>query len=321
MGTGEPSGLLLEMNDVLDNIIPPLPYEELAPAVAATAQQFLAAGITSICDATHTNGLREWDLFARLQAEGHLPLDVTLMEGVAHIGEMPSEPQPRLRRGHVKIMLSEVGGTITPDEAELARIVAEVHNAGRDVATHAVEERAVAATIAAIEAALHARPRPHRHRIEHAALLPEGAEARLSRKGITVVTQPAFIAEHGDRYLRDVPPEKHERLYPIADLLGAGVRVAASTDAPVASIDAVSAMAAAITRRTASGALLAPAQAIAFEDAARMWTQRAAEAVGIEARGRIAPGLPADLVRISSADGALAIEAVYRNGKPVLPAA
>jgi len=287
---GTPSGLLLEMGDVVDRAVPPLPYGELAPAVAEVAARYGEAGVAAVCDATHTNGRAEWELFARLQAEGHLPLDVVMMEGLVHAGEMPDVRSGPLRRGHVKVMLSEAGG-LSPDEGELARIVRELHAAGRDVAVHAVEERAVAAAVAAIESAVHARPRPHRHRIEHAALVARGDPARIARAGITVVAQPAFLLNHGDRYLRDVPPEKHTRLYPIATLLRAGARVAASTDAPVAPIAPADAIRAAVERRTSSGAPIAPRQAVSLQRALSMWTRDAAWALGLEGeRGRLAAG-------------------------------
>ena len=319
-GTGEPSGLLLEMNDVVDRVVPPLPYADLAPAVEETARAFITAGITAICDATPTNGAREWETFARLQADGRLPLDVTLMEGVEHAKEIPSKAQVGLRRGHVKIMLSEVGGTLTPNEDELARIVREIHRTGRDVAIHAVEERAVAASIDAIAAALAEQPRLHRHRIEHAALLPEGAAERMAALGVTIVTQPAFLFEHGDRYLRDVPPEHHARLYPIADLLRAGVMVAASTDAPVSAVDPLEGMRAAIARRTRDAAVVGQEEAVGFGDALRMWTSSAAHACGTEAtRGRIAPGMAADLVLLHGDVAEMQVVDVWRRGERLFP--
>jgi len=318
---GTPSGLLLEMNDVVDRAVPPLPYDELASAVAEVAARYLAAGVTAVCDATHTNGRAEWELFARLQAGGHLPLDVTLMEGAAHAGEpggpsgMPAVTTGPLRRGHVKIMLSEAGG-LTPGEHELARIVRDLHDAGRDVSVHAVEERAVAAALGAIEAALRARPRPHRHRIEHAALLPRGAACAIARAGITIVTQPAFVYHSGDRYLRDVPPEKHARLYPIASLFRAGVRVAASTDAPVVTPSPFEGIAAATERRTSSGAVLGQRQALSLRRALAMWTSEAAWAIGAEGeRGRVAPGMAADVVLVAGVGVEARVLATYHRGR------
>ena len=319
--SGDPSGLLLEMNDVVDRVVPPLPYAELAAAVAEVSRRFIANGVTAVVDATHTNGAREWETFARLQDGGSLPLDLTLMEGLAHDGDMPEAPRDRLRRGSVKIMLSEVGGGLAPDEATLRRAVLAMHRAGRGVAIHAVEERAVGAAIDAIEAAVgETGARECGHRIEHAGLLPPGAAERLARLGVCVVTQPGFVYEQGDRYLKQVPREKHGRLYPWGDLLHAGVCVAASSDAPVSSIGVPAALRAAMDRRTEAGAVLGAGQAVSFEQAAAMWTREAARAAGYTDRGAIAPGMVADFVLMDDRDGGLRVLETYVRGERVYAA-
>ncbi|MHB8376588.1 MAG: amidohydrolase family protein, partial [Dehalococcoidia bacterium] len=129
-----------------------------------------------------------------------------------------------------------------------------------------------------------------------------------------------FVFEHGDRYLREVPPEKHSRLYPIGDLLLADGRVAASSDAPVAAIGALEGLRAAIARRTRAGAVLGPAQAVDFEAALAMWTRAGAEACGLGAtRGGIAPGMAADFVLLSEASERAEVVAVYVRGELVAP--
>jgi hypothetical protein len=234
------------------------------------------------------------------------------------VDETPSS-HARLHRGHVKIMLHELGDTLAPDERQLGEIVRDLHARGRDVAIHAVQPRAVAAALDAIAAAAAARPRAHRHRIEHAALLPEGAAARIAALGVTVVTQPAFIFEQGDRYLHEVPPHEHDALYPIASLLRAGVHVAGSSDAPVGPLDPLAGIRAAMTRRTRAGAVVASGQAVSFEQALTMWTSSAAEACGLEnARGRIAPGMPADLVLLLAPAGNAELVRVWRAGEGVV---
>ncbi|MBI5284841.1 MAG: amidohydrolase family protein [Chloroflexi bacterium] len=319
--SGEPSGLLLEMNDVVDRVVPPLPYADLAGAVEDVSRRFIASGVTAVVDATHTNGAREWETCARLQNGGYLPLDVTLMEGLAHAGEMPGSPRARLRRGHVKIMLSEVGGGLAPAEATLRRAVLAMHRAGRGVAIHAVEERAVGAAIDAIEAAVGDAGTPEvGHRIEHAGLLPPGAAERLARLGVCVVTQPAFVHEQGDRYLEQVPREKHTRLYPWGDLLRADVCVAASSDAPVSSIGVPAALRAAMDRGTEAGAVLGAGQAVSFEQAAAMWTRDAARAAGYPDRGAISPGLVAAFVLRDDRDGGLRVLETYVRGERVYAA-
>ena len=74
--------------------------------------------------------------------------------------------------------------------------------------------------------------------------------------GLTVVTQPNFVAERGDQYLTDVPAAEHRQLWRVASLLKAAVPVALSTDMPFGHGDPWTAMRAAVHRTTLSGAVL-----------------------------------------------------------------
>ncbi|MGB6838586.1 MAG: amidohydrolase [Dehalococcoidia bacterium] len=303
LDSGEPTGLLLEMEELVQQAVPPLAHQELAEGVRRAGERFLSEGITALQDATHTNGRAEWELFARLRREGVLPLAVTLMEGFEHLGEMPeAEEAIGLRRGPLKIMVSELGDHIHPDEAQLARMVWEAHRAGRQVAIHAVEERAVSAATAAIAEAVSRQPRAHhRHRIEHCGLLPPSLERRLAEVEALVVTQPSFLYHRGDRYLARVAPEKRSRLYAIRSLSRAGVTVAAGSDCPLVPPGALRGVAAATGRRAASGVTLVQEEAIDVTQALRMHTIDAAYAAfQEEQRGSICPGLQADLVLLSA---------------------
>ena len=299
LSSGEPTGVLLGMERLIERAVAPLPYAELAAGVRQASQRLLQAGVTCVQDATHTNGRAEWELFERLIADGSLSLDVVLMEGIEHLGELPERGgEGRLRRGAAKIMLHELGDDIWPDERELGRLVMEAHDAGRQVAIHAVGERAVAAAAESIERALGDSPRgDHRHRIEHCGLLPDGLAPRLARLGVTVVSQPSFLFERGERYVRLVPKEQQPSLYPFRTLQQAGVAIAAGSDAPVTQPAPLASVAAAVERRTADGRPIASAEAVRAEVALGWWTSGAAHAAFLEReRGTVAAGMRADLV-------------------------
>lgn len=336
--SGEPTGVLVDMERLIDDAVPPLPYRELEAGVREATRLLLRAGVTCVQDASHTNGRSEWVLFERLIARGALSLDVVAMEGIDHLGEMPetsvggrgpSGTGVRLRRGAVKIMLHELGQELVPDEAELTRIVAEVHAAGRQLAIHAVGERAVAAATGAVEEALRRRPRAdHRHRIEHCGLLPNGMAPRMAQLGVVVVSQPAFVFERGERYLRLVPEDKRPGLYAFRTLRDAGVTLAAGSDAPVTAPEPLSSVAAAVDRQTASGRVLAPEQAVGAGDALRWWTAGAAWAALLDGEsGAIRAGRQADLVLLPSdattrPPGALRemhVQKVWQKGHQVAP--
>jgi predicted amidohydrolase YtcJ len=300
--SGEPTGLLLEMNDVVDPFVPPLPYKELSAGVRQAAQVFLSQGVTAVQDATATNGWQEWELFRRLMTGGCLPLSITLMEGYRHLGELPeADDALPLRRGPVKVVIAELGAELHPSPEELTETVWRIHRAGRQVAIHAVGKAAVAAAVQALAKALGRRPRrDHRHRIEHCGVCPPDLAGRLGDLGVVVVTQPSFVYHNGDRYLRQVPPDDLPHLYPLRTLLEAGVPVATGSDAPVVPPGALSGLVGAVRRLSSRGAAVAPSQAVSVEEALAMHTRTAAYAAFEEdRRGSLRAGKRADLVLLS----------------------
>lgn len=132
------------------------------------------------------------------------------------------------------------------------------HLGGRPVAVHCVSAAQLVVTIAALRAA-GSYPGD---RIEHAAVVPDDNLAVLAELGVTIVTQPNFVAERGSQYLQDVPADEHPALWRVASLIGAGIPVAASTDAPFGALDPWAAMRAAVTRITATGEVLGPRERI-----------------------------------------------------------
>jgi predicted amidohydrolase YtcJ len=159
-------------------------------------------------------------------------------------------------------------------------------------------------------------------RIEHGGVIHEGAIHRLMALDLTVVSQPAFIAERGDRYGANVPPAEQQDLDRCASLRAAGVPVAASSDAPYATPDPWAGIAAAIGRRTAAGLTLGAAERVTPAAAMSLYLDDAA-APGRRPR-RVAVGAVADLCLLNtSLKGALAapdaglVRATLVGGRPV----
>lgn len=174
------------------------------------------------------------------------------------------------------------------DLDELARWIAERHADAAPVAVHCVTAAQLVVTLAALQSAgTHPRDR-----IEHAAVVPDGALPDLARSGIAVVTQPNFVAERGDQYLHEVPMAEHHELWRVASLLRAGVPVALSTDMPFGDDDPWKAMRAAVHRTTGSGAVVGAAEKISARRALEMFLG-CADAPATPRR--IEPGQPGDL--------------------------
>lgn len=129
-------------------------------------------------------------------------------------------------------------------------------------------------------------------RIEHAAVVPDECLAELAALGVTVATQPNFVAERGDQYLTDVPTGEQPELWRVASLLSAGVPVALSTDLPFGDANPWAAMRAAVHRTTSAGAVLGAAERIPALTALSMFFGSPNRPT--QAR-TVAPGQPADL--------------------------
>jgi predicted amidohydrolase YtcJ len=103
---------------------------------------------------------------------------------------------------------------------------------GLRVAAHAIGDEALRTVVRAVQ---ETRP-THRPRIEHASLVPEGLRRPLRESGVDLVVQPGFRRSDpwtGDR----VGPDRSATVYPLAELLAAGIRMAGSSDGPIEPID------------------------------------------------------------------------------------
>jgi predicted amidohydrolase YtcJ len=216
------------------------------PDLAAVGRRLASMGITGVTDATPELS----DDTIRLLAGAALPQRLQLLGAPAGI---------RLPEG-----ITAGPWKILPPDHEppnLEALLAEVrraHAAGRPVAIHAVTRESLVVALATLADAGPVRG----DRIEHAAVAGPDLLPMLARVGPAVVTQPGFAAERADQYRRDMPETEHADLYRHASLLKAGIRVAASSDAPFASEDPWRTIAAAATRDLAPAERVTPGQAL-----------------------------------------------------------
>ncbi len=320
--TGEPTGLLYEMGDFLYDRIPPLTPAELEKGLQKANMELISLGVTSIQDASSRNGTEQWKLLQSWKKSGILHPRVNLMMGIYAFKKNSKQHylnelnQNQFRLGAIKIILDDTTGRLHPSQSELNEMVFEVHHAGQQIAIHALEEKAVKAACEAIQFALQKSPaKDHRHRIEHCSVCPPELARKIASLGITVVTQPAFIYFHGERYLDTVPDEQLKHLYPIRILLDQGINVAASSDCPIVSPDPLIGMNAAMHRLSATGDIVGARQKIPSSAALQMYTLNAARATFEETiKGTITPGKLADLV-VLNADPTRLTTDEFRNLK------
>ncbi|OGO22395.1 MAG: hypothetical protein A2Z28_02080 [Chloroflexi bacterium RBG_16_51_9] len=304
LDSGEPDGVLFEMVGHISKVLPSLSEEEITSGIALANKHYLSQGITSLQDATVTNDLERWQLFRNFKDEGLLKSRVYMMFGFDAMSQFREAGlaggfgDEGLRLGGVKFVLTDAPGEIYPPQPELNQKVLEAHQAGFQVAIHAVQEETVEAAISALEYAHSQVPvTDSRHRIEHCSECPSDLLWRLKRLQTVIVTQPPFLYYSGERYLAVVPPERLSKLYRIKSFLDSGLVVAGSSDSPIASDNPLVGIYTAVTRKAETGQQVLPEERISVSQALAMYTINAAYASFEEGiKGSITPGKLADMV-------------------------
>ncbi len=300
---GRPTGALDRADDWIRAVIGG-EFPDLAPVGRALA----ASGVTGVTDCTPYEDPSGPTAIAEAVTSGALPQQVVLTGG---LGLLDHELPPAVQRGPVKLVLDDAH---LPELSDVVDAIEAAHGAGRCVALHVVTATALAFAIAAWR---EAGPSPG-DRIEHGSVINPAAIGPIAELGLTVVTQPAFIAERGDRYLAEVDDD-HDDLYRCATLLERGIPVAASSDAPYTAPDPWRAIEAAVRRRTRDGHELGPAERLSVRRAYELFTGDPSDP-GRRHR-RVEAGAAADLVLLHRPlDGetlpcAGDVRAAYRAGR------
>jgi predicted amidohydrolase YtcJ len=238
--------------------------------LADVSRMLAAVGVTGVTDATPD--LEVGDVVKLMQAHRH--------------GEL-------LQRVHCLAPGKRILHDTELDLDELTAWIAERHAEEAPVAVHCVTAAQLVVTLSALRAAgVHPQDR-----IEHAAVVPDDMVSELADLGVTVVTQPNFVAERGDQYLTDVPAEEHHELWRLRSLLQAGVKVALSTDMPFGGGDPWATMRAAVARTTAGGARLGPRECVRADQALTMFCGSADAPADPRT---LAVGEPGDLIVLSA---------------------
>jgi predicted amidohydrolase YtcJ len=270
------TGRLWRADDWLRARLPGTGTPDLGPVGILLARY----GITHVTDATPDLDGPAVEAIAGAVRGGALPQRVRLM-GLALDRAAPDG----VAAGPYKIVLADSG---LPGVDELAGRIGAAHAAGRAVAVHCVTREALVLLLVAFE---EAGVRPG-DRVEHAALVPAGLVPRL--RGLTVVTQPGFLAQRGDDYLRDVPAGDLDDLYRLRSLLDGGVACALSSDAPYGPADPWAVIASAAHRRTPAGRIAGARERLAPQRALAGYLNGPEDPGG--APRTVTRGAPADLV-------------------------
>jgi predicted amidohydrolase YtcJ len=290
-------------------------------ALERTFRALAAHGLTSI--GAMSASPEEIRALRDLDGSGRLPLTVRAFVRLLEIPEFsPDELRGAGRRFAVvgaKSYLDGAFGTRTAslrapysddpatsgmrvgDDRDLGERLADARARGLVLALHAIGDEAVARAVRLLRADASDRGNPGR--IEHASLTPPDLIELLSEVGPTLVVQPGFVWSDG--WLPDrLGPERCRWAYAFRSLLGRGLRLAGSSDAPYDPVDPWRGIAAAVERRDAAGGSANPdaREALSAEEALLLYTDRAASSLGLVGHGLLEPGAPADLVVLTTTD-------------------
>lgn len=343
---GEPNGLLQETAQTLVNsVLPAQGPDEIAAALRTGIRMALAAGVTGVHD---MDGVACFQALQRLDANGELPLRVvkylpgSVLGAAAQTGLAAGYGGGHLRIGGLKLfsdgslgsrtcaMLRDFDhypgnrGVLIHTAAELQRLVATAAGAGLACAIHAIGDaanRLVLDTYAA-----QAAPRPLRQRIEHAQHLGPADVPRFGAQGVVASVQPAHLVLDRRVAERCLGP-RCRWAYAFRSLLAAGACLAFGSDAPVAPVDPLGALYAAVYRCRGPGeSPWYPEERLTIAEAVWAHTMGAALAGGTEQeQGTLEAGKWADLVVLNTdvlAGGEEAlrtarVEATWVGGRPV----
>lgn len=329
-GVGRLTGLCLDaaMNVVLPvavdvgnhgpNFHTQAPADELVDAVERAGLAFLAAGLTTVCDAQVT--ARELAAYRTAREADRLPVRTVAMplshqlEAYRLLGIAGRFGDDRLCIGAMKVYADgsliggtaafsepygesgEFAGSLYWDEDDLRSLIGRAHVDGWQVGVHVQGDRAMHMVLDAIASAVATTPREHRHRLEHAGFPTPAQIACMADLGVVTVNQPRYLFDSGDEFLERLG-ERAERLIPLREELDAGVVAVLSSDSDVASYRPMDTIASAIERRTLGGQPIGSAQALTLEEALFAHTIDAAYALFLEDRiGSLAVGKRADVV-------------------------
>ena len=330
--TKRPTGILRDnAMSLIEKLIPLPDQSEITVAVQASLMELRQNGITSAVDMegsptasrrilfqTYQRLARAGELTARIEVRWPIAEWEELAKTAAQsdfgsdfvrIGGVKGYMDGSLGSNSAKMFepyLNEAGNTglfVTPRDT-MRELIAGADRAGLSIAVHAIGDRANAELLDIFEDVQKQNgPRDRRFRIEHAQHLRPQDIPRFAKLGVVASMQPYHLVEDGNWAESRIGPERCKSSYAYRSLLDAGAKVALGSDWCIAPLNPISAIDAAVNRRTLDGKNpngWFPAERIKVAEAIEAYTLTSAYASHQEAeRGSIEPGKFADFVLLS----------------------
>jgi len=250
----DPSGLLRDRANTLatDNMCDRFAQQQgLERLHRAAARQAVAAGLTTVHALDGTDEPGDHTVRALLEIAPELPLRLVVWYQTTDVRVVQKLGLPRIGGcilldgdfgPHTAALLEPYAdeadnrGTLYYSQDEVDAFVEHAHQAGLQIAMHAVGDRAAEQALNAYQRALERWPRPdHRHRIEHFEIYNEELVRRARQLGVHLAIQPPFNSYFGGhtRLNPILGQERALRSDPVRSLIEAGVPVGGGSDSTV----------------------------------------------------------------------------------------
>ncbi len=321
--TGEPTGRLIQYpaEDLVRRMIPKPSVEEYEAAIRHAADLFLPYGITSVQDVIvymrqHTR------IYEDMAEKQTLPVRLYILEYIdtrQKAEQMVSlhhhYHNPMCTFGGWKLAIdggNAAGTALMYDKSqlgskrsfplhrpeELNQIVEILHKSGLQISIHVVGDEGMDICLDAMERACTApADLKRRHRFEHANFPTTRNLDRMEKLGIIASVQPSWVHLYGDAFQLQMGETIARRTIPVKSFLKRGIPVAFSSDVPATMVfEPFWGFIGAVSRRTRTGKVLVPSEAVTMREALRAYTYGGAYAAFEEKeKGSLEKGKMADL--------------------------
>jgi predicted amidohydrolase YtcJ len=327
--SGEPTGILRDAaTSLVIHVIPDPSAKDLDDALQRAAAHALSHGFTQVHDMGTYGGWIDMATYRRAAAAGHLPIRIYSFVAIRSWQKLDSFVRQngwgndRLHWGGLKGFVDGSLGSTTAwfykpyldapnstglqvtDTVLLRKWILEADSAGLHVATHAIGDHANDWILHVYEEAEKLHPlKDHRFRVEHAQHLSPTAIDRFVMMQVIPSMQPYHAIDDGKWAAKRLDSARLSRTYIFKTLIETGANLTFGSDWPVAPLDPLAGIYAAVTRRTLDDKNpngWFPDQKISVEQALRCYTVNNAWAGFQENKtGKLKAGMLADFTVLS----------------------
>jgi predicted amidohydrolase YtcJ len=340
---GEPTGALKDgATELIYKVIPAPSEERLTTAIRAGLVEARSVGLTSVQDISHAAEMR---VYQKLLRAGELTTRVygitpiTEYKAPAGAGITAGFGSDWIRTGALKGFADGSLGSTTAlffepyndapgkyglfnammlPEGHMLEMAQPADAAGLQIAIHAIGDRAIHEVLSIYEEIVRRNgpgpERGRRWRIEHVQHLRASDYDAFARLGVIASMQPYHAIDDGRWAEKRIGHERAKSSYAWRSLLDHHARLAFGTDWPVAPLDPLQGLYAAVTRATLDGKNPGgwiPEQKITLAEAIEAYTLGSAYAEFTETqKGSLTPGKLADVVILDADLFAIAPEKI-----------